>query len=74
MDHSGEAFGTAFKVGGTWYVRHQGGGGVLILLEAQGDLRDKLVDGQAYRFQGHVGTNHLGCPERLYAKAGEAIG
>jgi len=74
VDYASEIFGTAFKVDGTWYVRHQGGGGVLILLEAQDELRDQLKDGQMYRFEGRIGKNHLGCPERCYASKGEAIG
>ncbi len=74
MDRSTEIFGTALKIDGTWYVRHQGGGGVLIPLEPRGELRDQLRDGQAYRFEGHIGKNRVGCPERCYANCGEAIG
>lgn len=74
MDKAGEIFGTVFDVDGTWYLRHQGGGGVLIPIEAPESLRDTFASGVTYSVEGHIGRNHLGCPERCYARAGRQIG
>src|SRR5688572_24124444 len=49
-----EIFGTAFFVGGKWYFRYQGGGGVLVPLEGNAEVVGSLVDGQAYSLQGRL--------------------
>jgi hypothetical protein len=69
-----ETFGTVFEVDGTWYLRFQGGGGVLVPLETQGEFRGQLENGKTFRLEGHMGKNHLGCPERYYACGGKRIG
>lgn len=67
-------FGTAFKVDGSWYVRHQGGGGVLLPVQAPSALPLQLLDGQAYTFMGQVVHDHRGWPTSIVASDASPIG
>ena len=69
-----EIFGTAFDVHGTWYARVQDGGGLLLPIAADKDLKTGLRDNQAYSFDGRVVSDHRGHPREFAASAARAIG
>lgn len=69
-----ETFGTAFKVDGTWYIRLLEGNGNLIRLQLASGCAESLRDGQAYKIDGYVSRNHLGCDDACVASSVEAIG
>ena len=67
-------FGTIFRVDGTWYARHEGGGGVLLPVETPDSAKTAFVDGQSYNFTGRIIADHRGHPRSAYVSAAEAIG
>lgn len=69
-----EVFGTAFCVAGTWYLRYQGGGGVLVPLQASAELLGNLVDGQSYSMQGRIVQDHRPMIGGVAAMAAKPIG
>ena len=62
-----EISGTAFLVDGTWYLRHVGGGGSMLLVETNDVVKAKLVEGSVTVLTGHIGTDGNGCPQRVIA-------
>lgn len=74
MAREAELFGTAFQVHGTWYLRHEGGQGVLVPTVANGDVEAGLSDGQAYRFAGSLDVDLRGCATVAHPSNAELIG
>ena len=74
LDQVPSFFGTAFQVAGTWYVRFEGGGGVLLPLECTPSVRSQLCSGRAYQFEGRVVRDHQGCPRAVEARGVKHIG
>jgi hypothetical protein len=73
MESTPTLYGTAFVVDGTWYVRHQGGQGVLLPLDS-GDLAATLVSGQSYEFTGRAKLDHRGHAIGAHVTAAKPIG
>lgn len=69
-----EVFGTAFSVGGKWYFRYEGGGGVLVPLQASAKVLDSLIDGQAYSLQGRMMQEHRPMIGGVSASSAKPIG
>jgi len=66
--------GTAFEVDSTWYVRHQGGQGVLLPIEATSALKSALISGHAYEFKGRLQLDHRGYATAAQIVAAQPIG
>lgn len=61
MSEATKFFGTAFLVDRTWYVRSEGGRGVLLPIDAPTQLTESLADGCAYEFEGSIVVDGRGC-------------
>ena len=67
-------FGKALQVAGTWYVRQEVGGGVLLPISAERDVIAILTDQQAYKFEGKVEADHRDCAVSARVKHAIASG
>ena len=61
--------GTTFLVHGTWYLRHLGGGGSMIILNASSELKNELQDNALVTLDGHILRDGQGCAQSFSAKA-----
>lgn len=67
-------FGTALTVRGTWYVRYEGGGGVLLPVQADDGLKSTLNDGSSYNFSGRIVYDDRGHPKEASVTGAKPIG
>ena len=68
-----EIQGTAFLVHSTWYLRHLGGGGSIVI-SGSADLLDQLIDNRIVTLEGHLSRDQNGCLQGVSASALKTIG
>lgn len=62
-----EIHGTVFLVHDNWYLRHLGGGGSMIVINAEVQIFEKLVDGKSVLLLGEIERDHNGCAQQINA-------